>query len=695
MATYYWVGGSGTWDATTTTNWASGSGGAGGVAAPTSSDNVVFDGNSGAAPTVTIGTTATCANMTASSPTSGTLTFAFGTTGILSFNGNWTNPSTLFATTGSGSSTGAISYKGSGSSTFTTNGISFAQYIFVSASGTLTLGSAFTCTNSLTVVQGTFSTGASNYALTVTQLATSGTLTRSIALNASTCSLTGSSPLSMSAVTGLTFNAGTSQINIISSAANFTSAGLTFYNVTFTATVSGTSVTVGGVNAFNNLTRNPPSAVGVIFLTFAANQTINGSLTIPAGSGAPYRTVIRASTIGTPVTITAASVSLIDTDFQDIVGAGAASWSGTRIGDLNGNSGISFTPGATKYWNLAAGGSWSSTAWALTGGGTPAINNFPLAQDTAVFQATGLNSGATVTLNANYYVGSIDMSARTSNTMTFATSFYYLYFLGSFTSGTGVTLTNAGSSIFFYGRSSNTITSAGSSFPCSVTFNMIGGSITFQDAFTQSSSFGITLTNGTLNLNGKTVTTGSFANAAETKNITFNGGTLACIGSAGAFNNSYPTGFTTTAGTGTGIISFTSASAKTFYVAGSVYNCTVQNAGAGALTFSGAGTITSITNTVQPTSFIFTSGNTITVSNWNVNGTAGNLVTIGATSTGAATLSKSSGVVSSNYLSISHSTATGGATWYAGANSSNVTGNSGWIFTNPPSGNNSNFLMFF
>ena len=46
MATYYWVGGDGTWDATATTNWAASSGGAGDAGVPTSADNVIFDANS-------------------------------------------------------------------------------------------------------------------------------------------------------------------------------------------------------------------------------------------------------------------------------------------------------------------------------------------------------------------------------------------------------------------------------------------------------------------------------------------------------------------------------------------------------------------------------------------------------------------------------------------------------------------------
>lgn len=67
-------------------------------------------------------------------------------------------------------------------------------------------------------------------------------------------------------------------------------------------------------------------------------------------------------------------------------------------------------------------------------------------------------------------------------------------------------------------------------------------------------------------------------------------------------------------------------------------------------------------------------------------------VLINSSSSGvSATLSKSSGTVSSNYLTIKDSAAGGGATWYAGVNSVNVSGNSGWIFT----GTSSNFLQMF
>ena len=54
MANRFWVGGSGTWDTTSTTNWSATTGGAGGASAPGAADIAAFDSNSGTG-TVTLG----------------------------------------------------------------------------------------------------------------------------------------------------------------------------------------------------------------------------------------------------------------------------------------------------------------------------------------------------------------------------------------------------------------------------------------------------------------------------------------------------------------------------------------------------------------------------------------------------------------------------------------------------------------
>lgn len=54
MASRFWVGGSGTWDATNTANWSATTGGAGGASVPGAADTVTIDTGSGSAITVTI-----------------------------------------------------------------------------------------------------------------------------------------------------------------------------------------------------------------------------------------------------------------------------------------------------------------------------------------------------------------------------------------------------------------------------------------------------------------------------------------------------------------------------------------------------------------------------------------------------------------------------------------------------------------
>jgi hypothetical protein len=132
----------------------------------------------------------------------------------------------------------------------------------------------------------------------------------------------------------------------------------------------------------------------------------------------------------------------------------------------------------------------------------------------------------------------------------------------------------------------------------------------------------------------------------------------------------------------------TAAIGRSFAGGGLTYY-NLNQGSAGALIISGSNTFNDITNTVQPSTVTFTAGTTQTVSNFSLAGTAGNLVTINSSSTGSQfTLSKASGTVNAQFLSIRDSNATGGATWNA-LFSTNLGNNTGWIF---PGGNM--FLMF-
>ncbi|NCX55876.1 MAG: hypothetical protein EBW87_01555, partial [Burkholderiaceae bacterium] len=560
MANRYWRGGTGTWNTTTTTNWSATSGGAGGASVPTAADSVFFD--QAGTYTVTMTGALTCLDITVSA---GTVTFATGTTPTLAISGSM---SLLAGTVWS--ATGAITFNATTTGkTVTTNGTSIGGSVtFDGVGGGWTLGSALTLTaNSVTLTNGSFDTG--NYNITANGIGSSNSNTRTLTLGSSTISIfvSNGTAVLFTITTGLTFNAGTSQINMTatiptSQSVAFAGGGLTFNNVSFSGGFSSTGAAqITGANTFANLSFAGRTTTGIGNITFASDQTITGTLTLSANTNATCRSFIKSNTFNTTRTLTVGTFAAgaADYDFQDIAIAGAASpISGTRFGDVKGNSGITFSSAKTVYWNLTGAQSWSSTGWATSSGGSPAIANFPLAQDAAVFDNTGSVTG-TITVNAAWNIGTIDMSARTS-AMTLATSTNAPFIYGNWINGSGTTLTGTGA-LTFAGRGSQTITSAGKSFTQPITINSPGGTVTPQDAFTTASTVTTTLTAGTLNLNNLTWTTGLYSAAsAVSGTLAFGTGNITLIGSGTVWSGSPNT---TVTGTPNVYVSNNSATATT------------------------------------------------------------------------------------------------------------------------------------
>jgi len=660
MADRYWVGGTASWDGTAGTKWSATSGGAGGASVPTTADAVFFDAASGAV-TCTIATgntnalSITCTGFTGTLAGTAAITVAGGITLVAGM--TYTHTGTMTIT---------------GSGTLTTAGKTFSA-VTVNGSGiTVTLGDAFNNTGrNFLVNQGTFSTA--NYAFTVGALQSTTTSVRTITLGSSTVTVTiGSGDVfRFSNPANLTFNAGTSQINIaLASATNFIGGAKTFNNVAFTG-VGGSLIS--DVNTFNNLNFPGRTGAGVSRLIFGASQTINGTLTLSAGTNATMRSFVRSDSAGVARTLTCAAVaSLTDIDFQDITIAGAAApVSGTRLGDCKGNSGFTgFAAAKTVYWNLAGSNNWSATAWATTSGGAVAVENFPLAQDTVIFTSTSPASGATTTVNASYQVGTVDLSARTSNTMTLnigAGNELGVY--GNFINGTG-SIYSALGAIIFGGRTTQNVTNAGVTFTQAIILRSPGGVVNLLDSLTTSVSFGgaLEIVNGTLNDNGYNITlsgsaSGVFTSYTNARSINVNG--LLTIAGFSGWDASTSTNFTVT---GVGTISLTSALAREFR-GGSIKTYPVINqGGTGFLTITGSNNFINITNTaIGPVDF--TGGTTQAFENFNLNGVSGNLLQLTSTNTTPVTLRKPS-------------------TWNVGAGSTDSGNNTGLSFT----GTNPDFL---
>ena len=525
MADRYWVGGTGNWDATTTTNWSATSGGAGGASAPTSADNVIFDSLSNATLyTVTVGTNAVCNDLTVAAPLTGAVTFSLAATARLDPYGSMTLPASNC--TWSASAGALVTFRATTTGkTVTTNGVTLTltAITFNGVGGAWTLGSALTVTGGgYAVTNGTFDTG--NFNVTGTSFNVSSVGTQVINLGSSTVTLNSNFNLAQTA--GLTFNAGTSQITCSNANTTFTGGGQTFYNVSFTNTSAGTVTTINGANTFNNLTFASGSGASLKTVSLTANQTVNGTLTLGAANASVIRIQVVSSIIGTQRTITlnGTLATLADVDFRDIATAGTVgTWTGTRIGNGLGNSGITFTAVKDVYWNLVGGGAWSSTSWALSSGGAVNTDNFPLAQDRVIIENTGLNTSATITFNDPWWVGELDLSTR-SNAMTLASAqpprIYKNVTLSSVVTMTGTAAWN------FVGQGITQILDTNTAtFVPPITIDSATGTLQLAENTTCSAT--VALTSGTLSLNNFNLTCLAFSyNSTFARTIAFGTGVI-------------------------------------------------------------------------------------------------------------------------------------------------------------------------
>ena len=343
---------------------------------------------------------------------------------------------------------------------------------------------------------------------------------------------------------------------------------------------------------------------------------------------------------------------------------------------------------AIYYW-VGGTGTWdtaTTTNWSLSSGGSGGAG-VPTSADDAIFNSASSSGSYTVTLGSTVDFKNLTFSGPASGTLSFNGVTYYLSVWGGnyVCAGTGVSLTNC---TIFCTTGSGTITITSNNVPfTTLLIARAAGTdvVNLGSAMTASTQMG----GGTFNTNNYAVTGGIVTSSTTVaRNINLGASVFTVTGNATPVNFSAGTSVPTV-NASSSTFNFTNTSTKTLSVGTrSITFGTIKNSGAGSLSITSTGGVTTIgtlMNGASPSAFAFSSSQTINVTNFSVRGTAGNLVTITSTTAGtAATLSKSSGIVSCNYLSLKDSAATGGATWYAGANSTNVSGNSGWIFTNSP-----------
>jgi hypothetical protein len=302
----------------------------------------------------------------------------------------------------------------------------------------------------------------------------------------------------------------------------------------------------------------------------------------------------------------------------------------------------------------------------------------PLPQDDVIVNNTA-TGGAAITADMPRLGRNIDFTGSSGWTWTTSTT---ASIFGSLNLTSLGTLTASTQTTTFAGRGSYTVTSAGFSWAKAITIGAPSGTYALADAFTTTGA--LTVSAGTFNTNGQTFTAASISSTAAAATLTFGASTVNLTATA-AGNIFVCTSATLNAGTSNLVIASASSNTRGISCSGrtlATVTYTVASS-TGKLQLSVAtGTTTIGTLTVGDNRALEAfSGSTIAVTNFNVAGTASNLVTITtSTAASAATFSKAYGTVEADYLSVKDITATGGASWYAGDNSTNVSGNTGWFF---------------
>lgn len=678
MSDRYHVGNGTNWNSTT--SWSDTSGGASGSSVPTAADDVHLDAASPGDLAITAA--AVCRSLDCTGFTHTLTHGAF-------------NLSIGDATAGQGN----IALKLVAGMTYTLLNVASSAILYVSTSATqqtvATAGKAMGGANfngnansnwllsddysgnNLSLTFGKLDTGSHN--VTLISINSSNSNTRTFTLGSSTITLTGTGTVfNQTTGTGMTFTANTATFLMTGAGAVFNKQANTSVGGASLAFTGGGACSISAAHTGTKDITFTGTASKTDSLSIGGGIVISGAFTVN-GNSAVNRVLVAPATTVTAVakTITAATVVASNVDFREITGAGAASWDLSAItggsGDCGGNTNITFTTPATQTWAGTNGGNWSANAW---------TSRVPLPQDDVVINAA-FSAAQTVTADMPRLGKTIDWTGATG-APTFTRSIPTTIF-GGLKLIAGMTFGDAQPTVF-EGRASYQLAMGGKAFTADVAISMVGGTLTLLDDYHQTAG-NLTLNNGTLDAATFNVTLLAFVSAgAATRVLSLGSGTWTINGTTATIWNLATGGLTLNAGTSTIVLADTGSVAKTFAGAGKTYNnLTITGGGTGVWTISGSNTFATMTINA-PKNVRFTAGTTQTfTTDFIARGSIGNIITIDTQTAGTpAILSKASGDVSCNYVSLKDSTAQGGATWYAGSSSTSVSGNTGWSFTDAP-----------
>ena len=319
---------------------------------------------------------------------------------------------------------------------------------------------------------------------------------------------------------------------------NVTNTAITIYG-NFKASTSGMTRTAG-TQAYTFAATSGTKTINTAGVTFDNPFTFNGvggtfQLAAALTSGATRTCTLTNGTLDlASYTLTTGLFSSNNTNTRTIAfGTGnitVTSVSGTVFGGpTSTNTGLTIT--GTAQVNVTGNGVTTRTVNPGNSLATSAPISFTI-------------SAGSDTINST--------TGMTFNNLTFTSGFTGTFgnvsrsIFGSLTLDASITSFSSGAStLTFTGTGSRTITTAGETIDCPITFNGTGGTFACQDALTLGSTRALTMTNGTLQLkSGTTNTVGSFATSGTTQKFlqaTTNGSQATLSQASGTVNVNYLT----------------------------------------------------------------------------------------------------------------------------------------------------------
>ena len=403
MADRYWVGGSGTWNTSSTTNWSASPGGASGASVPTSADSVFFD--QAGTYTVTLTGALNCLDFNVSA---GAVTFS--STGTISIAGSVS----ITNVTPTWSATGALTFTATTAKTITSNGTTFScPMTFDGVGGSWQLLSALTtgATRTVTLTNGTLNLN--NFTLTTGLFASANSNVRTIAFGTGNITTTGTGSVwFVSPITNLTLT-GTPVVNVNNNTATATSI---FTGAPTLATAFSFNF-VSGTYTLAFLAGNGSAARNVNFTGFSGTWSATGAATVFGGL-----------TLSTGMTLTASASALT---FGATSGTSTITTNGKTVDfplTFNGVGGTfeftdALTLGSTRAFTVTNGvvklknGTTNTVGSFATGAGTTQrfLQSTVAGSQATISDASGTNTATYLTIQDINATGGATWNAYATN----------------------------------------------------------------------------------------------------------------------------------------------------------------------------------------------------------------------------------------------------------------------------------------